>query len=69
MPFLDGAPEFFDSGGHTAHAAAEAPVSRFRSPQQTAEILDFRFDFGWRSAGAPITAGFGVMGWSGSPLS
>jgi hypothetical protein len=24
--------------------------------------------FGWRSAGVPITPGFGAMGWRGSPL-
>jgi len=35
---------------------------------QSAERLDPEFDFGWRSAGAPSTPGFGVMGWSGSPL-
>jgi len=35
---------------------------------QFAEKLDFDFAFGWRSAGAPRTPGFGVMGWSGSPL-
>jgi hypothetical protein len=29
---------------------------------QSAEKLDPEFDFGWRSAGAPSTPGFGVMG-------
>jgi len=31
---------------------------------QFAEKLDLDFAFGWRSAGAPSTPGFGVMGWS-----
>jgi hypothetical protein len=35
---------------------------------QFAEKLDLDFAFGWRSAGASSTTGFGVMGWSGSPL-
>jgi len=35
---------------------------------QLAEKLDVAFDFGWRSAGVPSAPGFGVMGWSGSPL-
>jgi len=26
------------------------------------------FDFEWRSAGAPSTRSFSVMGWSGLPL-
>jgi hypothetical protein len=33
-----------------------------------AEKLDVALDFGWRGAGVPSTRGFGVMGWSGSPL-
>jgi len=36
--------------------------------EQIAERLDLEFDFGWRNAGAPSMPGFGVMGWSGSPL-
>jgi hypothetical protein len=32
---------------------------------QFAEKLDLDFVFGWRSAGAPSTSGFGAMGWSG----
>jgi hypothetical protein len=35
---------------------------------QFAEKLDLDFAFGWRGAGTPSTPGFGVMGWSGSPL-
>ncbi len=30
---------------------------------QFAEIAGFVLIFGWRSAGAPGTPGFGVMGW------
>jgi hypothetical protein len=35
---------------------------------QPAEKVDVDLDFGWRSARAPSTPGFGVMGWSGSSL-
>jgi hypothetical protein len=33
-----------------------------------AEKVGVALDFGWRSVGVPNTPGFGVMGWSGSPL-
>jgi len=36
--------------------------------KQLAEKVALAVDFGWRSAGVPSTPGFGVMGWSGSPL-
>jgi hypothetical protein len=45
-------------------------IPRYSPLKVFAFALDFVFDFafGWRSAGVPITPGFGVMGWSGLPL-
>jgi len=43
-------------------------LNQERRALQIAEKLDFVLAFGWPSAGVPSTPGFGVMGWSGSPL-